>query len=68
VSQEWVWIIVRHQARVEDPDLVISLCAAFHARVRQLLAIPAWGPDIFLGLWREQYPRRPVQPQFDLAA
>ena len=62
------WVIVHHRARVEDPDLMIALCAACHARVHRLLAIPAWVPDIFLGLWQELHAQHPVQLQFNLAA
>jgi hypothetical protein len=34
------WIIGHHRASVEDLDLMIALCAACHARVQRLLAIP----------------------------
>jgi len=62
------WINVHHRARVDDPDLMIALCAACHARVHRLLATPAWVPDVFLELWEELHQRRPAQLQFDLAA
>jgi hypothetical protein len=62
------WIIVHHRAHVQDPDLMIALCAACHARVYRLLAIPACVLDVFLLLWEELHPRRTVQFQFDLAA
>jgi hypothetical protein len=61
------WIIVQHRARVADPDLMIAFCAACHARAYRLPAIPAWVPDVFLGLWQELHPQHPVQLQFDLA-
>jgi hypothetical protein len=47
--------------RVEDPDLVISLCAACHARMHRLTTIPA-------RVTAEVRPNRPFQFQFGLAA
>jgi hypothetical protein len=48
--------------------LVISLCAACHARVHRLLAIPAWVQDVFPRLWQELHPQRLMQFQLDLGA
>jgi hypothetical protein len=49
---------------VHDPDWLIAVCAACHARIHRLLALRAWLPARLVELWTEQHPGTPVQLQF----
>ena len=49
---------------VHDPDWLVSLCAACHARVHRLAALRRWLPERLIALWSEQHPEAPVQLQF----
>jgi 5-methylcytosine-specific restriction endonuclease McrA len=50
-----------------EPDLLITLCAACHARLHRLLALRHWIPEALVPLWQEQHPHTPLQLQFPLA-
>lgn len=50
---------------LHDPDWLVTLCAACHARVHRLSAIRRrWLPEHVVELWSEQHPTVPVQMQF----
>jgi hypothetical protein len=49
---------------LHDPEWLVSLCAACHARIHRLLALRAWLPDRLIALWAEQHPDAPLQLQF----
>lgn len=53
---------------VNDRDLLITVCAACHARLHRLAALRFWIPDLLVILWTEQHPGVPVQLQFPVAA
>jgi hypothetical protein len=44
--------------------LLITLCAACHARVHRLGALRRWTEPALVALWREQHPETPLQLQF----
>ena len=48
-------------------DLLITLCAACHARVHRLRSIRRWLPEFLVLLWAEQHPGTPRQLQFDVS-
>ncbi|MGH9622714.1 MAG: HNH endonuclease [Bryobacteraceae bacterium] len=56
------------QPGVNEPDLLITVCARCHVRLHRLLALRRWIPDLLAVLWAEQHPGRPRQLQFPLAA
>ena len=49
---------------VHDPRLLITLCAACHARVHRLRAMRHWLEPTLVPFWQEQHPRMPLQLQF----
>ena len=51
-----------------DRDLLITVCAACHARLHRLAALRVWIPELLVVLWIEQHPAVPVQLQFPVAA
>jgi len=55
------------QPGVHDPERLVTVCAACHARVHRLLALRRWLPEFLIELWVEQHPGRPQQLQFGLA-
>ena len=59
---------VHHRRKgVHDPQWLVTLCAACHARVHRLSAIRRrWLPEHVIELWSEQHPTVPVQMQFPL--
>jgi hypothetical protein len=57
---------VHHRRKgVHDPQWLVTLCAACHARVHRL-ALRCWLPEDLINLWTEQHPGIPVQMQFRL--
>jgi hypothetical protein len=53
---------------VSDPDLLITVCAACHARLHRLVSIHVWIPELLTTLWAEQHPASPRQLQFAFGA
>ena len=53
---------------VNDRDLLITVCAACHARLHRLAALRVWIPEVLAALWIEQHPGVAVQLQFSEAA
>ena len=51
-----------------DRELLITLCAACHARLHRLHAIRIWIPEPLVTLWEEQHPGVAVQLQLPVAA
>jgi NMD protein affecting ribosome stability and mRNA decay len=49
---------------VNDRELLITVCAACHARLHRLAAIRMWIPEPLLALWEEQHPGVALQLQF----
>ncbi len=49
-------------------DLLVTLCAACHARVHRLGAIRRWLPELLVLLWAELHPGTPRQLQFDVSS
>ncbi len=47
-------------------ELLVTLCAACHARVHRRLRQRGWLPERLLELWCEQHPDLPLQLQFSL--
>ena len=47
-----------------DPDFLITVCPACHARLHRLSSIHVWIPERLAVLWAEQHPVAPVQLQF----
>ena len=43
------------------PALHITLCRRCHAPIHRRHSLPGFYSDLFLQLWREQHPERPVQ-------
>jgi 5-methylcytosine-specific restriction endonuclease McrA len=56
------------QPGVNDRALLITVCAACHARLHRLAALRQWLPELLVTLWIEQHPGAPVQLQFPGAA
>ena len=56
------------QPGVNDRELLITVCAACHARLHRLAAVRVWLPDPLVPLWEEQHPGVPVQLQFSALA
>lgn len=50
-----------------DPEWLIALCGACHARVHRLAALRSWLPERLVELWSEQHPGVPLQLQFPVA-
>lgn len=60
--------IVHHRKRGANATrLLITLCAACHARVHRSAALRVWLPPFVVALWEEQHPQAPRQLQLDLA-
>jgi 5-methylcytosine-specific restriction endonuclease McrA len=58
-------LAVHHRRRgVHQPRLLITLCAACHARVHRLAALRSWLEPALVSLWREQHRGVPLQLQF----
>ena len=53
---------------VNDPDWLITVCAACHVRLHRLAALRVWIPELLVALWIEQHPGVPVQLQLPEAA
>ena len=53
---------------INDRDLLITVCAACHARLHRLAALRIWVPEPLVVLWIEQHPGAPVQLQLPVAA
>ena len=51
---------------VHREELLVTLCAACHARVHRRLRQRGWLPEPLLEFWREQHPDLPLQLQFSL--
>ena len=57
-------IVVHHRRPGNhDPRMLVSLCAACHARVHRTRAMRRWLPEALVPLWAEQHPGTPVQLQ-----
>ena len=54
-----------HHRRPGDhqPERLITVCAACHARLHRLAAIRRWIPQALATLWAEQHPLVPMQLQ-----
>ncbi len=60
--------IVHHRRPGQNRTRVlITLCAACHARVHRLATLRVWLPPFLVALWEEQHVGAPRQLQFDLA-
>jgi hypothetical protein len=56
----------RRRTGVHQRRLLITLCAACHARVHRLRALRRWIEPALVPIWHEQHPDAPVQLPFDL--
>ena len=52
---------------VHREELLVTLCAACHARVHRRLRQRSWLPEPLVELWCEQHPTVPLQLQFPLS-
>ena len=52
---------------IHREELLVTLCAACHARVHRRLRQRGWLPDALVEFWCEQHPDLPLQLQFPLA-
>lgn len=48
---------------VHQRELLVTVCAACHARIHRLTAVRLWIPEPLVVLWAEQHPGVPVQLQ-----
>jgi DNA-binding transcriptional LysR family regulator len=65
VCQESHRLAVHHRRPgVNEPEFLVTVCAACHARIHRLRAIRRWIPEPLVALWIEQHPGVPVQLQF----
>ena len=55
------------QPGVNERELLITVCAACHARLHRLAALRSWIPEPLVVLWIEQHPGIAVQLQFPVA-
>ena len=53
----------RPKAWNSDPAVLITVCAACHARLHRLASIRFLVPELLAALWSEQHPATPVQLQ-----
>ena len=53
---------------VHERELLVTVCAACHARLHRLAAVRVWIPEALVVLWAEQHPGIPVQLQLPVAA
>ena len=51
---------------VHREELLVTFCAACHARVHRRLRQRSWLPEALIEFWREQHPDLPLQLQFSL--
>jgi len=59
---------VHHRfAGVHREELLVTLCAAYHARVHRRQRQRGWLPEVLVQFWREQHPDLPLQLQFSLS-
>lgn len=49
---------------IHEPDWLVAVCAACHARLHRLLTLHCWLPEELIPLWAEQHPGAAVQLQF----
>jgi len=58
-------LLVVHHRRpgTNEPELLVTLCAACHARLHRLATIRVWIPEPLVPLWAEQHPGIPIQVQ-----
>jgi hypothetical protein len=49
---------------IHQPRLLITFCAACHARVHRIAALRGWLEPALISLWREQHRDVPLQLQF----
>lgn len=57
-------LVVHHRRPgIHQLGLLITLCAACHARLHRLRAIRYWVEPALVPLWHEQHPRTPLQLQ-----
>ena len=57
-------LAIHHRAPGSNrSELLITLCAACHARIHRLRALRIWIPEPLVPLWIEQHPGVPVQLQ-----
>jgi 5-methylcytosine-specific restriction endonuclease McrA len=62
-------LVVHHRRPgIHQRRLLITLCAACHARVHRLRAMRRWLKPALVLIWHEQHPTAPVQLQFDWSA
>ena len=47
-------------------ELLLTVCAACHARLHRLAAIRKWTPEPLVTFWAELHPSVPIQLQFPL--
>lgn len=52
---------------VNERELLVTLCAACHARLHRLRVLRVWIPAPLVPLWAEQHPGIPLQLQFPQA-
>jgi hypothetical protein len=53
---------------VNERELLVTLCAACHARLHRLLFLRVWIPEPLVPLWAELHPGVPLQLQLAVAA
>ncbi len=67
-GREWLVVHHRRPPRNVPAALIITLCAACHARLHRLKGMSRWLPPALVELWAEQHPGVALQLQFrDLA-
>lgn len=64
-AREQVVVHHRHPG-AHEAALLVTLCAACHARLHRLRAVRRWIPPRLLPLWEEQHPGVAMQLQLDL--
>jgi hypothetical protein len=53
---------------VHQRELLVTVCAACHARLHRLAAMRRWIPEPLVPLWAEQHPGVPIQLQLSVIA
>jgi hypothetical protein len=51
---------------VNDPERMLTVCAACHAQIHRTAAIKTYRPEELVSLWAEQHPGVPVQLQLPI--